>query len=180
MSIAELENLISNADPNSRSEIDAEELREATQQDLDKFEELLKLEMRRLTLESKRAADAFWLVREEAVNEGSEPGKLGTQVRLHNDNHQAIWFTGSFTHVDGSSGDKNFYAKHIPKSRGRNSHRYPPSTFSRSPEWERDIAMTVEEYYANNRKKAQILMEMRRLLKKYRKINDVNGSSQHS
>lgn len=172
MRLSELERLISGRDATERSEVDPESLRRDSEKDLEEIDERLQLEMARLTLEARRAADAFWQVRQESQEAGLEPGRLGTQVRMHNGLLQAIWFTGSFTHTDPTSGKKKFYAKHLSKSRGRLSHRYPASTFKASPEWEQDIATTVEEYYAIYRKKAQMVSDMRKLLRRMRALPD--------
>lgn len=166
----ELDNLIRPDAVELRDATDVAQLQSLSSQNVEALEGAISHEMRLLTLDSRRAADIFWKIAEEERDSGKEHGRLGTQVRLHHENHQATWFTNSFTHKNKISGEKKFCATHLPKSTGRNSHKYPQSTFNASPDWERDIATVVEGRYSTNRKKAQLLMQMRRLLKQYKKI----------
>lgn len=154
-----------------RDAISYDELEGLSSQNIDAIERAVDSEMLSAAIEARKAADVFWDVVEEERDLGSEPGKLATRVRVLKGTMQATWHRNTFTHVDHTTGEKQFFAKHIPRGRGkgRNKYRHSDSVFKHSPEWEQDIATLVEDRYAVQRERAAILSEIKRQIRKYKK-----------
>lgn len=160
-----------------REQIDLTDLSAMSAQNISELEAILDKELLLSALAARKTADLFFELTNEERESRKESGTLFTRVRVLNNSLQATWNTGTYTLKDGS-GNSRFIARHISKrsGRGKDPHRYPKSAFKGAPDWEKEIAEETELRYAHERRKAEVIGQIRRLVKKYRRLCDSDDS----
>ena len=157
----------------ARIELSDDDYAKQAYQFIDTVNLLLQNELQRITTDGQSRADVFWQ-HNKMHRSTHERGCYGTRVRLLNDCFVAEWYKNIFTKNLGAKPQSRYLAK------GKDSLKYPKSCFkTANPLWEKALIEQIEQKYAELRSQAEIIYEIRKLLKRYRRLVDITYGEQH-
>jgi hypothetical protein len=131
-------------------------------------------EIHSLSIQGKCNANLFYQTQLAAREEGGpdEQSYLGTRARVKGGSLCLEWYRNRFRIVQTPRGaKKKVFSQYIPKNR---ADGYTSATFSKEPQWARDVAAEVEGEYQKLRKRGEILGKIKRLLGEYEKLVENN------
>ncbi len=138
---------------------------------IQQLEQLLEHEFYAAAAHARLICDAYWSNMQDELASGAEDATLQTRVRVIDGTLQAVWMRATGPARSGPSKGR-YYAKQLPKGTASNNPNYSKATFTRCPSWEKELAEYVEGHYAKQRERAMILTQMRRLMRRYKKVVD--------
>lgn len=121
-----------------------------------------------LAVDAQQTATAFWSVATEGRTDTPKDQRsyLGTRVRIINGSLNIEWYRNAVSiHPGGEV--KSVISHRIKKG---TDYAYPKTTFSKEPEWIKEVVEIAEKRYARIRERAAILTKIKRSLREYSKL----------
>jgi hypothetical protein len=136
---------------------------------------LVEAETLLLGVRATKKADYFWIAQEESWEGGNEEEQcyMGTRVKNTNGTITLEWFKNNFRTIQTPKGKrKQVFSEYIKKD---TKGGYGAMLYRGQPKWAQEVMREVEGEYQRVRKRTEILGKMKRLMRDYEALIEVDG-----
>lgn len=157
-------------EPQDREVVPEADMHEASKSFIDSVRTLIEQELYVLTVDARKAADAFWQMNKKmrATDDPKLQGFFGTRARIVKNSLDATWYKNRFI-TNKVTGSTRVLSDHVAKGKG---YRYPVISFKTAKEWEKAAIKVAEDRYAPLRQRSATLTKIRRAVAEYERLVD--------